>query len=72
MSNQQFVILHHKGYGAEHWDLMLQQGQSLATWRLENQPTGRPHETIAARRIGDQESFDTEGTWISQDIREAY
>ena len=29
-----FVILHHRLAGGEHWDLMLEHGESLATWQL--------------------------------------
>jgi hypothetical protein len=39
-----FVLLRHElppgGDVASHWDLMLQQGDSLLTWRLESLPAG--------------------------------
>lgn len=48
-----FVILHHTGFGVEHWDLMLQRGEVLWTWQLERNPVGLRAEPIRARRIGD-------------------
>ena len=53
----QYVILHHTGFGDEHWDLMLERGQLLATWQLLENPqpllTGDATGSIPARRIGD-------------------
>lgn len=37
---KRFVILYHTGYGAVHWDLMLEEAGSLATWRLYRDPCG--------------------------------
>lgn len=34
-----FVVLHHEGHGDPHWDLMIECGSVLATWRL---PLPRP------------------------------
>ncbi|MEK6675248.1 MAG: DNA polymerase ligase N-terminal domain-containing protein [Planctomycetota bacterium] len=48
-----FVILHHTGFGNEHWDLMLEQGEILLTWRLEVDPTIRSNFPMGATRIGD-------------------
>ena len=52
MANVRYVILHHKGQGGEHWDLMLEDGLVLATWQLSARPTGDPGESIAARALG--------------------
>lgn len=48
-----FVVLHHKGHGDPHWDLMIERGGFLETWRL---PLPRPvADSLAgpAERIGD-------------------
>jgi len=34
-----FVIQIHSGHGPTHYDLMLEAGQALATWRLDRPPT---------------------------------
>jgi hypothetical protein len=44
-----FVILEHD-HPFLHWDLMLEEGDSLRTWRLLEQP--RPGVTIAATALG--------------------
>ncbi|MGK7879965.1 MAG: DNA polymerase ligase N-terminal domain-containing protein [Crocosphaera sp.] len=31
---KQFVFHHHTGYGQPHYDLMLEHGETLATWQL--------------------------------------
>ncbi len=65
----QYVILHHKMDGGEHWDLMLERGEVLLTWQLLREPVApvssrcdsqaenpshtRSHLPIPARRIGD-------------------
>jgi predicted ABC-type ATPase len=46
-----FVILEHD-HPHLHWDLMLEAGDVLCTWRLERPPRGAP-ETIPAERISD-------------------
>jgi hypothetical protein len=56
-----FVILHHHQVGREqkdrqfkeHWDFMVEQGDSLATWQLFENPTINRRVTISAVRIGD-------------------
>lgn len=53
MANDRYVILHHKGHGGEHWDLMLETGAVLATWQLADRPCGLAGESIEARSIGD-------------------
>jgi hypothetical protein len=46
-----FVILQHD-HPELHWDLMLQAGQTLRTWRLAQAP-GKPGEPIVATAIGE-------------------
>lgn len=48
-----FAILHHQGFGGEHWDLMLEHGDVLLTWQLEEEPTPNHTLPIRAQRIGD-------------------
>jgi hypothetical protein len=48
-----FVIQHHTGYGPEHWDLMLEDGDTLATWQLSRPPTPGDAGPIEAIRIAD-------------------
>jgi hypothetical protein len=48
-----YVILHHTGHGPEHWDLMLEVGESLATWQLLEDPHRIGGEALNACRIGD-------------------
>ena len=50
---ERFVILHHRVEDGEHWDLMLQHGETLATWQLDREPLSLASLPIAARRIGD-------------------
>jgi hypothetical protein len=49
---RKFVILHHKTAGGEHWDLMLEHGDLLATWQLLREPVDRASLPIPAKRIG--------------------
>jgi hypothetical protein len=46
-----FVILEHD-HPTLHWDLMLQAGETLRTWRLARAPV-HPGEAIQATAIGD-------------------
>lgn len=48
-----YVILRHSGHGPEHWDLMLDVGESLATWQLLDNPHQMGSEALNACRIGD-------------------
>lgn len=50
---QHFVILHHTGYGAAHWDLMLEEESSLATWKLYRDPAQLGTAPAALFRIAD-------------------
>lgn len=51
-----FVVLRHEcppGFAApSHWDLMLEDGAALLTWRLESLPVAGG-EPIVAERLGD-------------------
>ena len=52
--SRKFVIHLHSGYGAEHYDLMLQQGAALATWQLSGCPGGLSvGSSTPARKIHD-------------------
>ncbi len=48
-----FVILHHVGYGRPHWDFMLEQDESLATWRVYHDLLEVGKEEWKLLRIGD-------------------
>lgn len=48
-----FVILHHTGYGDSHWDLMFEEQESLATWRLYRDPLQLGTDEAQLFRIGD-------------------
>lgn len=51
---RRFALLAHTGHGPDHWDLMVQAGEALATWQLPQDPrnllTGQ---SLACRRLGD-------------------
>lgn len=52
-----FVIHVHRGYGADHYDLMIEQGQALATWRLADRPEDLPSGTaMPAEKLADHRS----------------
>lgn len=52
--SRRFVILHHTAPDGEHWDLMIETGEKLATWRLAENPRKSDNwRTIEAQRIGD-------------------
>ena len=48
-----FVILLHRLGDGEHWDLMIERGDLLATWQLARNPLTPGAWPIPARRIGD-------------------
>ncbi len=48
-----FVILHHVGYGRPHWDFMLEQDASLATWKVYHDLLEVGQEEWELLRIGD-------------------
>lgn len=53
MQPLRFAIHHHTGYGADHWDMMLEVGDNLRTFQLTAMPTGDRHRPIPAERIAD-------------------
>lgn len=48
-----FVILHHFGCGRPHWDFMLEQDESLATWKVYHDLLEVGKEEWELLRIGD-------------------
>jgi hypothetical protein len=56
MEYPRFVILKHSREGrALHWDLMLETGNMLHTWRLDVHPSHIDDEHLAITRIQDHE-----------------
>ena len=55
MANEsmRFVVLRHETAEGTHWDLMLERGTALATWRLAAAPSRDATDPIAAIRIGE-------------------
>jgi len=52
MSNQ-FVIQKHTKAGGAHWDLMVQDGEMLQTWRLDKSPEKLKNTPTKAEKIFD-------------------
>ena len=50
-----FVIQKHSKGGNVHWDLMIEQDNALATWRLDAPPEKLAGNTAAAEKIFDHE-----------------
>jgi hypothetical protein len=52
-----FALLHHRQPAGDHWDLMLERGDALATWQIWDDPQRltevRHPGPLRARRIGD-------------------
>ena len=49
---RRFVLLRHEGYGALHFDLMIEDGAALATWQFEFSPVLlAPGGSFACRRL---------------------
>ena len=63
MTNR-FVILHHLIASGEHWDLMLEEKDVLATWQMMSEPRSRDSCPIECRRIKDhrKQYLDYEGS----------
>jgi hypothetical protein len=56
MEYPRFVILKHTREGhLPHWDLMLEAGKTLHTWRLDVHPSHIDDEHLAIERIADHE-----------------
>lgn len=60
---RRFVLLRHEGFGGAHWDLMLEAGERLATWRLPGRANPGDDGVVPAERIGDhrRDYLDYEG-----------
>lgn len=58
-----FVVLRHTTADGVHWDLMLDRGHALATWRLSRAPSADDPNPIPAQPIGDhrRDYLDFEG-----------
>jgi hypothetical protein len=69
MNTTRFVILHHRQRSGEHWDLMIEQPDALATWQLADDPTRtEAPRAITATRIGDhRKAYLTYEGPVSQD-----
>ncbi len=52
-----FVILHHTGFGRDHYDLMIEQSENLATWQLYHDLRELPQDSVEAIRLGDHRKF---------------
>ncbi len=50
---QKFVIQEHIQKNSRHWDLMLQQGDVLATWQIPLPPSQWPGKPVSCRKIFD-------------------
>lgn len=56
MEYPRFVILKHTRQGhLPHWDMMLETGKALHTWRLDAHPSDIDDQYIAIERIEDHE-----------------
>ncbi|MCE5184713.1 MAG: hypothetical protein LLF76_01130 [Planctomycetaceae bacterium] len=53
MNASRFVVLQHTGRETAHWDLMLEDGGVLMTWRLDVPPEQIADEAVHAKRIHD-------------------
>ncbi len=54
---KRFVILHHTGCDRPHWDFLLEQDESLATWQLYHDPLAEAKEEWELSRIADHRKF---------------
>lgn len=51
---RRFVILHHTGFGQDHYDLMVEQDTFLATWQFSRHPaTADSSEGLPCRPLPD-------------------
>ena len=62
-ATSRFVVLRHSARDGVHWDLMLDRGPTLATWRLLRAPHATDPNPIPAQPIGDhrRDYLDFEG-----------
>ncbi len=56
-ASRRFVILHHVGCERPHWDFLLEQDESLATWQLYHDPLAEGKEEWELFRIADHRKF---------------
>ena len=54
---KRFVILHHTSCDRPHWDFLLEQDASLATWQLYHDPLAEAKEEWELSRIADHRKF---------------
>jgi bifunctional non-homologous end joining protein LigD len=52
---KRFVVQQHIREGDVHWDLMLESGHILKTWRLDTSPEHIGNEPISAEKISDHD-----------------
>ena len=59
-----FVILEHTCLDGCHWDLMLREGEVLATWQVDKPPSEWGDKSLSCRKIADHrlEYLSYEGT----------
>ncbi len=50
---KKFVVQQHTTAGSVHWDLMLESGDALQTWRLETNPAEVVSHSVEAAKIFD-------------------
>lgn len=53
MVTTRFVILHHRERSGEHWDLLIEEAEALASWRLTRLPSPVDRAAIPAQRLAD-------------------
>lgn len=51
IDRRRFVVLRHTDRDGVHYDLMIENGERLATWKLTRPPEEATRETLAANRI---------------------
>jgi hypothetical protein len=52
--HRRFALLLHSGHGPDHYDLMVQAGEALATWRLPGDPRKLPSgQGMTCHRLAD-------------------
>lgn len=52
-AGRRYAILHHTVRDGEHWDLLLEGDDALATWQLASRPVGCSALPISATRLPD-------------------
>jgi hypothetical protein len=54
---RRFVLHHHRHPDGDHWDLMLEQAEAMATWRLQELPGSRCEPVRAVRIFDHRKTF---------------